>query len=586
MKLAWTEDKLGFLIQFTFKVLLGIIPLISIWLFESLIDSISYSISQHVFVFNIILFLLGLSTAAFVTFLLNKFSEIFKSIFTYKLESKLKVRIFEDAINIPYIKYENAEFQNQLSRALGGQKNIINIIDSSFTVIQHMVSIFSIMAYLVRIDYLFIMLIIIMIFPLYIIEVAYGKKRFDLNVRLTEIGREEGYLESLLVRRESLKEVRINSLEDFLISKWKSIFLTNSKARIKLDIKQSKWLIFSNLILFISFLGSGTYVYFLILGGSLSIGIMVAVLQSIQRLQGIVGSFTGNLANFYELSLYVGEFLEFVPKYTQSQNNKRHLTSIDSIEVKNLTFTYPGLNHETLKGIDLTIKRDKKIAIIGSNGAGKTTLIKCLLGLYSTKNEIFINGIYEVNEISRKSLFNRMSVLFQDFNKYEFNVKENISSSNISNAKDIESMNRYTSLTGIHDYLESLPQGYESMLGRLFHGANELSGGQWQKLAIARALFKEGDILFLDEPTSALDPDSEYYLIKNLLEIITNIGLVYITHRVNVAKLADEIIYMKGGEVIEKGSHAELIRLGGEYYKLYQKQVELLVSEKKEGIYA
>jgi ATP-binding cassette, subfamily B, bacterial len=584
--MAWSEDKLGFLIQFTFKVFLGIIPLISIWLFESLIDSISYSIAEQIFVFKIILFLLGLSLAAFVTFLLNKFSEICKSIFTYKLESKLKEKIFHDAIDIPYIKYENAEFQNQLSRALGGQKNIISIIDSSFTVIQHTVSILSIMTYLVRIDYLFILLFIIMIIPLFVIEVAYGKKRFDLNVKLTEIGREEGYLESLLVRRESLKEVRINNLENFLITRWKKIFLSNSKSRIKLDIKQSKWLILSNLVLFISFLGSGTYVYYLILGGSLSIGIMVAVLQSIQRLQGIVGSFTGNLANFYELSLYVDEFLEFVPKYSQSQSEKKHISSIDTVEVRNLSFTYPGLERETLKGIDLTIKKDKKIAIIGSNGAGKTTLIKCLLGLYHTDNKIFINHLYDMNEISKNSLFNRMSVLFQDFNKYEFTVKENIGSARISNAEDVESMRRYASLTGIHEYIELLPNGYESMLGRLFNNANELSGGQWQKLAIARALFKESDILFLDEPTSALDPDSEYYLIKNLLGSINNTGLVYITHRVNVAKLADEIIYMKGGEVIEKGSHEELIELRGDYYKLYQKQVDLLVSGKKEEIYA
>jgi ATP-binding cassette, subfamily B, bacterial len=192
-----------------------------------------------------------------------------------------------------------------------------------------------------------------------------------------------------------------------------------------------------------------------------------------------------------------------------------------------------------------------------------------------------VNGNKDISTINERSLWARLSVLFQDFNRYQLTVKENIG---IDTGPDL--IQKYSKITGIDKFIKSLPQGYNSILGRLFKGGQDLSGGQWQKVALTRAVLKQGDFLFLDEPTSALDPESEYEIINSLLKTMENRGIVYITHRINVAMLADEIIVMEEGKIAERGNHDDLIKQEGIYFKQYNQQMELLTSkERKTAIY-
>ncbi|MEI5907647.1 ABC transporter ATP-binding protein [Bacillus spongiae] len=577
---VWKASKFLLFIILLLKIGLGFVPLLNIWLFEKLFDSIATSVSNNTMDTVVFIYLFGLAFTSFLTFVLYRLTDILKKIMSYKFEVYSKRYIFLQSRNVPYIEYENPEFQNSYYRVFSGQQNMLNVVDSSLTIIQSSISLVTVMWYLLHIDILFILLLIIMVLPLYIIEVKNGKQRYELMRKLTEIGRMNGYLENLLIRRESLKGIRINNLETYFVDKWEKNFVKSSKEKVRLDIKQTKWLFLSNIVLVFSYLASGGYVYYLMYKELLTIGVLAAVLQAIQTLQGIVPNLTGNISTFYESALHVKEFQGFSPKYERKTVEKRSLPIIESIEAKGLSFTYPNNVQETIRNIDLSLQRGKKIAVIGNNGSGKTTLIKCLIGLYETSKMVEINHSYHLEELNQEDFRANISVLFQDFNKYDFSIKENISISNVEDL-NLDKMVYYATKTGINDHIQMLPDKYDTILGRSFGNSKDFSGGQWQKLALSRAMFKETDFLFLDEPTSAMDPESEFQIINNLLNEMEDVGVVYITHRINVAMLADEILLMEDGEIKERGSHEELVSKKGQYFKLYNRQLDYLA--RKEG---
>lgn len=436
----------------------------------------------------------------------------------------------------------------------------------------------TVIIYLLNIDIFFLFVLAFMILPLMFIQMRYGNQRYALSVEMTEANRLNSYFESLLFKRETIKEIRINNLEDHYIKKWIQSFKFNASKHIKLDIKQTKWLIASNLILVFSFIISGGFAYQLTLQGVLTIGVIAGVIQAIQSLQGIVPGFTSNISNLYESSLFVNDYRSFAPMYYEKNKPIEITLPVEKIEITNLYFKYPNQSKNTLNNINLSIKQGDKIAIIGENGSGKTTLIKCLIGLYNTEKMIKINDIHYLEELEKEDYWRSLSILFQDFNRYDLSVKENIG---LDNKKiiDMEKIRKVAKAVGIDQYVNNLPLQYDTTLGVLFKNGKELSGGQWQKIAIARAYYKEANFLFLDEPTSALDSGSEYYIVKNLLKKIENRAVVYITHRINVAMLADKIIIMNEGRIAEEGSHEELLKVKGLYYDLYHKQLNYLIKE-------
>lgn len=246
--------------------------------------------------------------------------------------------------------------------------------------------------------------------------------------------------------------------------------------------------------------------------------------------------------------------------------------------MQNLTFTYPNQTEPSLKNIHLSIEKGQKIVIIGENGSGKTSLIKCILGLYETEeNTICINQI-PLHNYDIASYHQRIAALFQDFIEYEFSAQDNIGFGNLHNP-NLSEMIAAAKKTKIHEHISKLPEQYESLLGRHFEGGHELSGGQWQKLALSRALFKDSDMIILDEPTSSMDPESELDIIHELFQGNDDKAVLSITHRLGVAVQADYILVMKEGQIVEEGTHQELLRQQGEYHRLYRAQTKIYNQE-------
>ncbi|MGE6556173.1 ATP-binding cassette domain-containing protein [Exiguobacterium artemiae] len=581
--MVYVAAKFLFILQFSSKLLLGLTPFFNMFLIEKFFSSI-IDMNKNSSYSDPLLISLVIALLNFSIFFINSSNQWLQKKISFHFEIFIKTKHLVNSKKIPYINYENADFQNKYMRIINSQHQILSSVNTTLILIQSSISIVSIVWYLCKINIYFLLIIFIMVIPLILMELKFGTKAFSLYIEMSESKRKVTYLENILSNKSFLKEIKLNELEHHFISLWNKRIKKNFSKEIKLESEQIKSLSLVQIIVAASFVFSTFLVVFSVSKGSLTIATLPAVIQGIQNLQGILPIFASNIADTHNTNLGIGELRRFLNEYTEDTTN--HSTTVDSIEkieICNLSFNYPSRNSFALSNVSFKINRKEKIAIMGSNGSGKSTLIKCITGLYDTKDMIVINDKHKLENINRSSYWSDISVLFQDFNKYELSIKDNVQLKHEDNNKKLWSS---IQLVGLESKINDFHSGMDTRLGNLFSGGEELSGGQWQKIAIARTLYKDSNFLFLDEPTAALDPDSEFHITKNLLSQFDSKGIVFITHRVNIAKMADTIIYLENGEVIEKGSHKELVDLRGKYAAMYERQLHHLVEEKGEHSYA
>ncbi|MDG1564277.1 ABC transporter ATP-binding protein [Bacillus toyonensis] len=578
----WRSCKSHLIFLVFIRVIEGFIPVINIFLFERLINEAARFINHSGNLEQVFVYL----ACQLVTFLLQYILEHLSIINDKYINQKIGLHIKEITFNkmekLAYIHFENPEFQNKLQMISGIDQRIVNNVTSSSNLLKECITLISILVYLINIHWVLVVILFVGLIPLFIIEIKNGSSKYELMRNLTPVNREMFYISNLLYRRESVKELRLFQITSFLIKKWRQKYQENNLEEINLLKKQTVWLFASEIILVLVYALTSAFLLYLMKLGRVLVGSLVAVLQAIQNIQGSLNSLIRSISNIYENLLYVKEFSSFIslPEIDEVED-KEEIHSIQEISVQQLNFTYPNQGRQTLKDVNLKITPGKKIAIIGENGSGKTTLIKCLTGLYETDSSmIHVNGM-PLNKIDLNKYFKKISVLFQDFNRFEFTVRENIGFGNLEDLADTEKLKEVIKRVGLENHIKSLPNQYDSRLGRFFDGGNELSGGQWQKVAIARCLFRECDLIVLDEPTSALDPKSEVEIMEEFFRYSSDKAVIFITHRLGAAWLADEIIVMERGRIAERGTHQELLHLDGIYKELFVSQSKWYMEHKE-----
>ncbi|MBB2479818.1 ABC transporter ATP-binding protein [Bacillus sp. APMAM] len=573
--LLWKSCKGSYTSIVLYKVILGILPIVLIWTTQELVNNIVTLVKgKGAFSFVLILFLAQVGIM-FITYWLQQL---------YQLESKkielffgetISEVIFEKLQRISYINFESSEFQNKLHRIETAKTQIIKMTNDSLEFIKSFISWVGILVFLISISWWFVPILIVGSIPLIVIDLKFGNRRYQLMAYLTPYGRKESYIHELLSRRESLKEIRLYGAEKLMVKKWKQYFWKNGKENLKLLKSQIKWLMLTQSFFIFTYGISGILVIYLIHIRVILIGSLVAVLQAIQNMQGGLYSISHSISGLYESSFQINELRSFLDMHEDNRYiNRRSISDFNSLEVKGLTFTYPDATSPSIKRINLNINSGDKIVIVGTNGSGKSTLIKCLSGLYETKHSLTVNG-FPIEEINIKSYQKNISVLFQDFIKYEFTAEENISLGKENQSYNQKNIREAALKVGIHSALMELPNQYDTQLGKLFGQGFDLSGGQWQRIALARSIFRNSNLIILDEPTASLDPKSEVEIIEELFRTFEDKSIVLITHRLGVAQLADKILVMKEGEIIEQGTHNELLNLGGEYKRLFDSHEKL-----------
>jgi ATP-binding cassette subfamily B protein len=427
-------------------------------------------------------------------------------------------------------------------------------------------------ALFITIEWYYFFLFILIGFPLAYVKWYYSRKTNHLEKKNVTLERQSGNLNFVLTSLAYAKEVRLFGFGESFLNKFKGIRKKIFKER-KVISYHNAWAGFwAQLIETIAV----CYIYLKIamqtFAGVISIGSFVMYFQAFQRIQSSLRSFLESLVQIFQLRLFLNDLFTFLNLPENKLRGKK--TSISyperGIDIDKLSFSYPGSDKQVLQNISLHCKPGNIIALVGENGSGKSTLVKLLTGLYHVQNDeaIKINGV-SVNRIPENQLREKISVIFQDFNMYDATVKENIALNlNLESHKLIES----AEATGANEFIGKFSDGYDTLLGKAFNKSEQLSGGQWQKLAISRALYRNTEIIILDEPTSQIDPIAEFTIIENLKKNIGGKIIILITHRLYNLKEADCIYTMHQGEIIEQGTFTELISKDGLFKKMYEKQ--------------
>lgn len=581
--LAWKLCRNNIILLLLTKGVSAILPVALIWCTQKLVDSVTLFINEQASINNALLFFILEVLIILFTYLLQKVVMVLELKLNNEFGLNFKLIYFEKHRKLPFELFEKHSFQDKINRIEANEQQMIVVTNKGLDIFTGILSLIGIFIYLSSISWIYIPLLIISTIPLVIVQFIFGRKRYELFKFLTPFGRKEHYISGLFNSPQSLMEIRLYLLEDYLINKWSEHYLLSASRNQDILIKQSKWHFLTQFIQMISYFIAGFYTIFLMIGGTILVGSFVAVLQAIQRIQGTISNIADSLSELYESSFLISDFKEFLKTKEIKQDTKNDIEKIEELEVHNLTYQYPTSNHPAIETITINIPQGKKVAIVGENGSGKTTLLKCLTGIYSTKKCIKVNGTYLEN-LNISSYHNRMAVLTQHFNKFEFTARENIGFGRINNIDNNAAIYEATSKTNMHNYIMNLQNKYDHQLGRLFDNGAQLSGGQWQKMAISRALFRNSDVLILDEPTSSLDPKSELDIIESLFKQRINQSIIFITHRLETTRFADEIIVMEGGRIVEQGSPETLLELRGDYYHMYQAYKDKHTKHKVGGV--
>src|SRR4030042_4849919 len=389
------------------------------------------------------------------------------------------------------------------------------------------------------------------------------------------------YLQWLLTQKNSIVESKIFQSQKTLIKKYEDIqedLYNKNKKPVKSFVKVASVPQFIEMIVVFGFSLARLP---MVLAGGMSVGDFTFFIDMLDRVVNSVGGMVGNLGWMYENNLYVNHFFEVMnlPKIIPDLVNPKTVPVKPyppEIEFKNVSFCYPGSSTKVLDNVSLKLESGKNIALVGKNGAGKTTIVKLICRFYDvTDGEILINGI-NIKELDLNDWYKYLGTLFQEFIKYDFTVSENITQ---GRGTDIARIKLAAEQSGADKFISELPKKYDQVLGKQFEDGIELSTGQWQKIAIARAFYQGSPILILDEPTSAIDAETEFKIFKNLDKEYKNKSLLLISHRFSTVRNADKILVIQKGKIIEEGSHEELLKKGGRYARMFNIQAQAYLSE-------
>jgi ATP-binding cassette subfamily B protein len=495
---------------------------------------------------------------------------------------RTQLEILDVATRVSLREFENPRFYDAVQRVqLSASTRPLQVTQALMAIIGSAAVTVGVGATLAAIDPLLLGLLVLGGLPLLVTNRQESRLEFAFTVAQTYPQRERSYLTYLLTGRPESKELRAFGLGDPLLRRldglwalYRQDLARHLRRRGGLSLAGNAM---SALVLGATFL----VVVLLIARGRMDVAQAGAAVVAIRMLQGQVQGLLGGVQAIFEAGLFLDDvdaFLAMGPTADEAESGSPAPAAFDRIRAQGVRFTYPGSDVEALRGVDIEIRKGEVIALVGENGSGKTTLAKVLAGLYDpTGGEVQWDGT-PTTALDRSSLRSRVAVIFQDFVRYAFPANENVAVSDIGTTLDEHRVRQAAADAGADDFLTALPDGYDTMLSRLFRGGRDLSGGQWQRVAIARAFYRDSPLVILDEPTASLDPRAEHDLYTSLRRVLDDRSAVFISHRFSSVRSADRIYVLDNGQVVEHGTHDELMAAQGLYAELFTLQADAYLS--------
>lgn len=561
--------------------------LFGVYLLSILINSISKGLTfTYMLTF---LVCMGIIQILFLVFK-HIYFELYEPKSDQKIFHYIQTRVFIKATEVELALFEKPDFyDNYVKAATEVNERSQKILESLGNFFSSLAILFIVSFYIFKID---IGLIIFALFPL-LMSLIFGNKlnkiRYKYNMEMAQISRKKKYVRRIFYLNEYAKELRLSNIHIVLFKQFHEavagLIATIQKYGYKKAIIEYIFMISVDVI---AFLGATLYAsYRTLVTKSMSLGDCFVVINTINSVALSIKQIIDSILEFSDHAMYIQNlkvFLEYTPSMTDDNSGLSiEKGNFKSISLQNVSFRYEGQENYSLKNINLEINSNQKIAIVGHNGAGKSTLVNIIMRLYdTTKGEVLFNGtnIKKYNLFSYRNMF---GTVFQDFKLYSLTIEQNI---HLTNTKiEMENIDSVLKSSNIYDKVYSLKNKHKTILTKEFDENGEVfSGGEAQKIAIARAYVKDADILIFDEPTSALDPIAEYKIYESMMKLCRDKPVIFISHRMSSAILADYIYVLDKGQIIEEGNHSELIKLNGTYSKMYNQQTENYLDEDKVGL--
>lgn len=480
------------------------------------------------------------------------------------------------AVRLDLINFERPEFFDSLSRASREAPWRPNsILNHLVALSRGLLSLVLMAGLLVFLHWSLALLLLLVNIPAIWLRLHYTDILYNFRRKQTPEARKAQYFNWLLTGNRPSREIKLFGLGNYFISLFKKSFLKTQEEELEIVKKRTLIELVSDIFKAAAVLITMLFIARQTITGDLTLGQMAMFLLAFRQGMIYIKDFLGSLSGLYEDSLFIGDVFEFL----SLEENVRAIPPVkkipvfsQKISVDNLSFSYPGSDTKVIDNISFEVKKGEILAVVGPNGAGKSTLVRLLCRLYDPlSGSVLYDGI-DIRNFDPEEYRKMLSVVFQDFMLYNISAGENIRLGDVEKTDADRSIPKAASVTGINELISKLPKGYSTVIGTLFEDSRELSWGEWQKIALSRAIFREAPVLILDEPSSALDADTEYDIFKRFREIVKERTSILISHRFTNVSLADRIIVLEKGSVAETGTHKELMRRKGAYYSMYSKQ--------------
>ncbi len=580
LRFVWQSAKGWTALNGVLIVVQGVLPLLPLYLMKLMVDAVTMGLAapdkraamRHV------LLLVGLMGAATLfAYMIRLIASLVSEWQAYKVTDHMNDVLLAKSVEVDLEYYESARYYDTLHRAQReAPSRPLSIVNGLEQIGQNGISLLAIAGLLVTFHWIIAIILFAAVILGTAIRLKSTGKMYRWQREQTSTERQGGYLNWMLTDSSHAKEIRLFDLGPLFIRRFRDIRRKLRKGRLAITRKRYMADFLAQTLATAAIYGSYAYVAYQAVWGKITYGDLVMYYQAFQRVQGFLQGILGSLAGLYEDNLFLSNLYEFLD-LKRTVVEPVQATPVPQpmqrgIVLDHVSFRYPGGTRTVFEDISLTIRPGEVVALVGENGSGKTTLIKLLCRLYDpTGGTISIDGV-DLRQFETKALRREIAILFQDYAHYHLTARENIWFGNTSLPPDHERIVSSARRSGADDVIRALPRGYETILGKWFEDGEELSIGEWQKVALARAFVRDAQIIVLDEPTSSMDAKAEYEAFQSFRKLVSGRTAILISHRFSTVRMADRIYVLKQGSVIESGTHEELLGRRGIYADLFEKQ--------------
>jgi ATP-binding cassette, subfamily B, bacterial len=574
---VWESGRAVVVVGVAARVVASLLPPALFWVSKLIVDNIFRILTTHQPVGSTLWWLVAVEFAlAIGAGLIGRLIDYLDALLAGKYTHYISIRVMEHAAGLDLLAYEDPVFYDRLERARVQATDRLYMIQAIGRLIQQAITTITLSISIMVFSPWLLLLLVVGVIPAFVGETHFAFIGYAKNFRQTPVRRQLDYLRTLGGSKEAAKELKLFGLKGFLTDRFRSL----SSQVYEEDVALARRKAISGS--FLSAIGTAGYYTAYIFAvwktvtGVFSFGTLTLLANAIREASSNLQQTFSTLSTIADQALFLTDlvaFFEMRPKVTSKLNAlpaPRPITR--GFEFRNVSFQYPGSSRLVLQEFNLHLHPGERIALIGENGEGKTTIVKLLTRLYDPAGgQILLDGI-DLREYDLEDLYREIGVIFQDFMRYEMTARENIGVGLIDEVSNLPLLQRSAQKSLAHDVVQRLPSGYEQMLGRRFEGGVDLSGGEWQKLALARAYLRDAQVLVLDEPTSALDARSEYEVFQRFAELTAGKMALFISHRFSTVRMADRIVVLENGRIAEEGNHDALTRRGGRYAEMFELQ--------------